>query len=282
MKRIVVTGANKGIGRALCKQLLLLHHDTFVYLGSRDQGRGLDAVRGILAETGEQFADRIQSIVLDVTSDESVRAAAQQIASQHASDATPLYALVNNAGMLIQGSSLEKILDTNLFGAIRTCDAFHSLIDPAGGRVVNVSSGAGPSFVEKLDPARRTLYSAPRPSWDDLQDILKTYSDVSNVTDNRDFVYYGYSKALLNVYTSFLANEFPTLVVSSLTPGFIATDLASRFGATLPPDAGTPCILYALFGSLSGSGFYYGSDCKRSPLDNYRAPGDAPYDPTEK
>ena len=47
MRRIVVTGANKGIGLAIVEAILTEHADTFVYLGSRDEGRGRAAVAAL-------------------------------------------------------------------------------------------------------------------------------------------------------------------------------------------------------------------------------------------
>ena len=44
----------------------------------------------------------------------------------------------------------------------------------------------------------------------------------------------------------------------------------------LPAD-GARCPLHLLFGELTGTGRYYGSDAQRSPLDRYRTPGSAPY-----
>ena len=45
----------------------------------------------------------------------------------------------------------------------------------------------------------------------------------------------------------------------------------------MPPVEGTCSALFLLFEELQGSGYYYGSDAVRSPLDRYRAPGDPPY-----
>jgi hypothetical protein len=43
------------------------------------------------------------------------------------------------------------------------------------------------------------------------------------------------------------------------------------------PDEGARAPRYLLFQPLEGNGRYYGSDCQRSPLDRYRAPGSPPY-----
>ena len=52
MKKILVTGANKGIGLGIVKKLLRDFPDTYLLLGSRDVARGEAAVREILSEMG--------------------------------------------------------------------------------------------------------------------------------------------------------------------------------------------------------------------------------------
>jgi len=94
LKRIVVTGGNKGIGKAICKRLLLEFDDTFVILGARDEGRGRKAVDDILKEVGTGAEGRLECMELDVSSDDSVSAAAARLAGQE-----PLYGIVNNAGV---------------------------------------------------------------------------------------------------------------------------------------------------------------------------------------
>ena len=78
MRRILVTGANKGIGFAIAERILEEADDTFVFLGSRDRGRG-DAAVERLRQAGAGRADRIQAVEIDVASDESVDLAARDM-----------------------------------------------------------------------------------------------------------------------------------------------------------------------------------------------------------
>ena len=55
MKKILVTGANKGIGLGIVKNLLREFPDTHLLLGSRDVARGEAAVREILSEMGMHY-----------------------------------------------------------------------------------------------------------------------------------------------------------------------------------------------------------------------------------
>jgi NAD(P)-dependent dehydrogenase (short-subunit alcohol dehydrogenase family) len=127
MTTALVTGANKGIGLEIVKQLLAKGFD--VYLGARDRERGEKAA----ADTGARF------VQLDVTDAESVTRAADGI--DH------LDVLVNNAA--ITGGSfgpekVKEVFDTNVFGVITVTDAFLPLLRRSEHpRIVNMSSSVG-------------------------------------------------------------------------------------------------------------------------------------------
>ena len=145
MQRLLVTGGNKGIGFAIVNAILSQHQDTFVLLGSRDARRGEQARQQLLAAHAD-WAARLEVLELDVSSDASVAAAAGRVRERFQNEQTPLSALVNNAG--IGGSAgLRAVLEVNTFGVRRACEAFLPLLDPQSGRIVNVTSAAGPSFV---------------------------------------------------------------------------------------------------------------------------------------
>merc|ERR1712137_490108 len=74
VQRIIVTGANTGIGFALCKQLVL-EHNCHVYLGARSLDKGTAAVADIAAISPEAAA-LVEPLLIDIASDESVTAAA--------------------------------------------------------------------------------------------------------------------------------------------------------------------------------------------------------------
>ncbi|MCA9651170.1 MAG: SDR family NAD(P)-dependent oxidoreductase, partial [Myxococcales bacterium] len=112
MRRVLVTGANKGIGRALVEAILREHDDTFVWLGSRDRGRG-DAAREGLLRASPGWAERVGVLELDVASDASVSAAARTVAEHHADEPTPLYGVVSNAGIGVGMSDLRAVLEVN-------------------------------------------------------------------------------------------------------------------------------------------------------------------------
>lgn len=284
-KRIVVTGANKGIGLATAERILNEHPETFVYLGSRDEGRGAQA-RSDLLERHADWADRLEVLQLDVSSDTSVNAAADQTKG-------PLYGLVNNAGIGGGEQPLGKVLQVNAYGPHRVCEAFAPHLQE-GGRVVIVTSAAGPNFVNKCSPERQRFFLNEDLTWQELDQFMQACMHAHNAADFKALGMgsdnaYGLSKACANSFMLIFARQHPELIVNACTPGFIATDLtkgrAAEQGKTpeeigmKTPHEGATASLHLLFGALPASGWYYGSDAQRSPLHHYRAPGDPPYTP---
>merc|ERR1711972_918004 len=88
---------------------------------------------------------------------------------------------------------------------------------------------------------------------------------------------YGLSKCLLSVYTEWLAREKGKILSSSITPGFIETNITKGMGASKPPEEGTVSIRHCLFKPLEGNGWFYRSDAVRSPFWPIRSPGQAPF-----
>jgi NAD(P)-dependent dehydrogenase (short-subunit alcohol dehydrogenase family) len=280
MRRILVTGANKGIGFAIVEAILNEHAGTFVYLGSRDRARGDEA----RAKLGDR-ASRVEVLALDVASEASVQAAAKS--------ALPLYAIVNNAG-IGSGNTLEATLRTNVLGIRHVCDAFLPKLDSNGGRIVNVTSAAGPSFVAKCSEDKQRFFLDGSMQWETLRafvdECIATGDDKAAFAAKglSDGAPYGLSKACANALTLILAREHPNLRVNACTPGFIETDLTKPYVDSAkksakelgmkPPAEGARAPMHLLWGELEGNGRYYGSDAKRSPLDRYREPGSPPYD----
>lgn len=293
MRRILITGANKGIGLALVEAVLESHDDTFVLLGSRDRARGQAAIDG-LTRAHPDWADRLRLCRIDVADDASVKAAAEEVAATFGGEPAPLYALVNNAGIGDGGHA--AIVGVNTYGVRRTSEAFLPLLDRNKGRIVNVTSGAGPMFVAGCDDARKAFFRDTNATWGQLSALLDECIGIANSTD-ADATFasrglgngepYGLSKAAANLDTLIFAREQPHLLVNACSPGFIETDLTRRFteesGKTAAelgmksPKEGTRAPMHLLFGDLDGNGRYYGSDARRSPLDRYRRPGDPEY-----
>ena len=188
----VVTGANKGIGFEVSRQLA--QRGLRVILTSRDAKKGLRAQKA-LAKEGLDVLCR----ELDVTRRSSVTALARYLGKEHGR----VDVLVNNAGILIDRSSTSVLdekedvfhatLETNFFGALRVCQAVVPLMQKHRyGRVVNLSSGLG--------------------QLDDMGDGNAAYRT---------------SKTALNALTRMVATATSgdSILVNSMCPGWVRTDL---------------------------------------------------------
>ena len=143
MKTVLITGANKGIGLETAKQMAQLGY--FVYLGSRDKTRGLDAINK-LKEAG---ISTVELIEIDVTNISSIKKAKQELETK----IDVLDVLINNAGISgerpqnasgIELENLRKVFETNFFGVIQTTQHFIDLLKKSNEpRIVNVSSELG-------------------------------------------------------------------------------------------------------------------------------------------
>ncbi|RUS70152.1 hypothetical protein EGW08_022084, partial [Elysia chlorotica] len=144
-KAVLITGCDSGFGHALA--LKLDHLEMTVFAGCLDdQGKGA-------AELRDKCSDRLHVLKLDVTSREDIEAASKYIES-HVRE-KGLWGLVNNAGVwwcaeldMMPEKILHRVMDVNLFGAIRLTSKLLPLVKKARGRVVNVSSLLGRMSME--------------------------------------------------------------------------------------------------------------------------------------
>jgi NAD(P)-dependent dehydrogenase (short-subunit alcohol dehydrogenase family) len=137
---VLITGANKGIGYETARQLGALAYR--IWLGSRDAGRGAEAAAALKAE-GYDVRE------IDVTNDESVRAAAARVRQEDGY----LDVLINNAGVLGDMTkapsedpitAIKDVYEVNVFGPIRVTQAFIPLLKVSKrANIVMVSSGLG-------------------------------------------------------------------------------------------------------------------------------------------
>ncbi|GII32262.1 SDR family oxidoreductase [Planotetraspora mira] len=194
----LITGANKGIGFEIARSLGLA--GVTVLAGARDRSRGEEAA----ARLGAAF------VQIDVTSEESVAAAAEWIEKEHGR----LDILVNNAGIAQGGptpsrtplETTRRVYDTNVFGVIAVTNAMMPLLrrSPAG-RIVNVSSEVG--SMEMASDPESPIYAL-------------------------NGVSYQSSKTALNMITLCYAKEFAgtSIKINACSPGYCATDLNGHTG----------------------------------------------------
>jgi NAD(P)-dependent dehydrogenase (short-subunit alcohol dehydrogenase family) len=224
MTTTVITGANKGLGYETARQLVAAGHT--VYVASR---RRADAERAA-AELG----GGARPLLLDVTDEASVRAAAELVARAGGG----LDVLVNNAGITgpgtepagITGDDLAAVLATNAVGPVRVLHAFLPLLREARGVVVNVGSGLG-SVGRVTDPARMESGFAA--------------------------VAYATSKAAVSMLTVQYAKAFPELRINVVDPGYTATDLNGHRGTQTVAEGVEPIVRAALLGPDGPSGTFF-------------------------
>ena len=232
MKTAFITGANKSIGFEVAKQLLDL--DYYVYLGSRDIEKGMEAAKKLQS-------DKIEAIQIDVSDAESIEIARKVLGGK----VNSLDVLINNAGIsggfpqapaLLNTETIRQVFDTNFFGTINVTQAFLDLLkNSEAPRIVNVTSGL----------ASLTLHSDP--AW-------KYYNIKGGA--------YGPSKTALNAYTIALAFELldTPFKINAVDPGFTATDFNQHRGTGTVPDAAAHIVKYAIVDENGPTGQYFSDD----------------------
>src|SRR5213075_3386474 len=143
----LVTGANKGIGFEVARQLA--RRNFRVFIGARDSDAGVAAAEKLRKEGEKEDYGEITFLKIDVSKPDSIRNAAEEFSRR----SDRLDALVNNAGILLDDDKdiltitpdiFETTLRTNALGALLVSQAFVPFLKKSGApRIVNVSSGGG-------------------------------------------------------------------------------------------------------------------------------------------
>jgi NAD(P)-dependent dehydrogenase (short-subunit alcohol dehydrogenase family) len=203
-KIALITGANKGIGFEVARQLGA--EGITVLLGARNPQLGEAAAAKLKAEGADAHF-----ILLDVTKPETITQAEETIENKHGR----IDILVNNAGIVAKGDGPPSVVDpqavrdtleVNVFGVLAVTQAMLPLVRKSpSGRIVMVSSGLG-SITWNADP--NWSFAAFKP------------------------LGYNGSKALLNMLTVQLAWELKDtpIKVNTVNPGYTATDLNGHSG----------------------------------------------------
>ena len=224
MSIALITGGNKGLGKATARRLVELGHT--VYIGARDAERGRLAAEEIGA----------QRLLLDVTVDASVTAAAAELGRREGK----IDILVNNAGTFegtvkledLTADLMRSVYEVNVFGVMRVTQAFLPLLrQSAAPVIVNVSSVLG-SFAAVTDPQSHQ------------------YGVFDPV--------YGSSKAAVNMLIVQYAKELPQMRVNAVEPGFSATDLHGMTGDGIqtPEDGAANIVRMATIGADGPTGTF--------------------------
>jgi NAD(P)-dependent dehydrogenase (short-subunit alcohol dehydrogenase family) len=230
----LVTGANKGIGHEVARELA--RRGLFVLLGARDAALG-EAAAAALQSQGLEA----RFIEVDLNRPSTLTAAAERIGAEFGR----LDVLVNNAGIsdarggassAADIAAVRRIFDTNFFGTLAVTRAMLPLLRrSSAGRIVNLSSELG-SLAMNADPQWK--YAAYK------------------------FLGYSASKAALNMLTVQLAAELRAtgIKVNAVNPGFTATDLNHHRGTQTLAEGAAAALQYALIDNDGPSGGFFGAD----------------------
>lgn len=259
-KLIVVTGANRGIGKAICATLL--SHPSLpsvtLYATSRaGEDLGLES----------SSKHEIHYPSLDITSSNSISALVDEIKSLN----QPLDILINNAGVNLDdqfsASNAKKTLDTNYRGTLSVCRAFLPLMTPDTGRIVNLSS-----IGSSLDPFGKETATRYRTvsSLSDLESFMREYEVAVEKGNETDLGFppqraYSVSKAAVNSFTAILAREKSNIAINCCCPGWVNTDMGNQVGKPpKTPEQGAKIPVRLAVGDLGGvSGRYWANDSIR-------------------
>jgi NAD(P)-dependent dehydrogenase (short-subunit alcohol dehydrogenase family) len=227
-KVAIVTGANRGIGKAIARSLAEAGAE--VVMAVRDLGAGEEARREIATATG----GRLSVLQCDVAEGESVAEFRRAVEEAHPAG---VHVLVNNAGILEDRAensltiAIEKFtrhLEVNVVGQLRMAQAIVPLMKRAGwGRIVNLSSTMG-QFEGGLDGG---------------------------------YTGYRVSKAALNALTKTMAYDLKDspIRVNVMHPGWVPTRLGGRGGRETPESAAETALFLVTLPSDGPTGKFWRS-----------------------
>jgi NAD(P)-dependent dehydrogenase (short-subunit alcohol dehydrogenase family) len=220
-RKILVTGANRGIGFEVAYQLANRAHN--VILAARDNAKGKEA-----ADRLKAVGLNVHFLQLDVNDEESIARAAQQVKDHFGK----VDVLINNAAVLLRedqtissgpASVFQHTYQTNVLGPLMMVKYFLPFM-PNGGRIVNTSSGGG-----------------------SMTDPVGGWSPA-----------YCISKSALNALTRHLAHELLALniLVNAYCPGWVKTDMGGK-SAPRSVEQGADTAVWLATSDMNATGKFF-------------------------
>ncbi|CAN6568054.1 unnamed protein product [Malus baccata var. baccata] len=257
----VVTGANKGVGFGIVKQLA--SNGVIVVLTARDEKRGLEAVEK-LKDFG--LSELVVFHQLDVTDSASIASLAGFVKTQFAKldilkpeeidfseiSTTPNYELA------------EECLKTNYYGAKSVTEALLPLLQLSDSpRIVNVSSLLAKLTNFPNGRAKEVLSDAEIITEERIEAVLSEFLDdykhdlLETKGWSHIFPAYKVSKAALNAYTRILAKKYPNFCINCGSPGLVKTDMSFNLGVLTIDEGAESIVRLALLPNGGPTGLYF-------------------------
>jgi len=247
-KVALVTGANKGIGYNIARQLATLSNPAYtVLMASRDPTRGSASLAQLMKEVPSAS---LRSVTLDVCDRSSIQAVAKLVKDEYGE----LDLLVNNAGVFDKpgdkGHSAKVVdhtLATNYYAPLHMCEEFLPIINK-NGRVVTVSSELGTSALSRFSNDKRATLLDPNLTVEKLNELVASFREsfVAGHASRDGWLQsaYGVSKALVSVLMRVLAKQAKNgVTLFAACPGWCRTDMTSPM-ATRSAEEGASMIMH--------------------------------------
>lgn len=233
MRKVLITGANKGLGFELAKYLLVQGY--FVYLGCRNTELGQIAIKTLR----DGCLNNCELLEIDVSNQNSISEAGRRLA--RTTDVLDI--LINNAGILgrrqnpddpLTIKDVRQVFETNLFGTIMVIEEFLPFLKKSTHAVIeNITS--------------------------DLAS-LTNHQDRNWLLYHAKSISYGPSKTALNAYTVALAYELRefNIKVNCVTPGWTSTDFNGKSGGNSAKENCVNLAKYAMIDENGPTGKFFG------------------------
>jgi len=237
----LVTGANRGIGLQLVRELLA--EQRAVILVARGLDKAQSARTQLLDELKKENkpAAAVHSLSCDMGSPADVNRLAEEVQAFLKQDQGRLAALVNNAGMMTdkwEKDNFERHMEVNARAPIRLATLLRDQLAQDGGQVVSVSSGLGSL---KFTPKS---YLPTLADGEDLDKVLhlpfmeKPGDTEKEGTEPPGMLSYKLSKAALNRATRLLSQDeaWAKVPINVVCPGWVRTDMGTDKASRTPTE----------------------------------------------
>ncbi|GAA0160633.1 dehydrogenase [Lithospermum erythrorhizon] len=292
----IVTGANKGIGYEICKQLV--EKGIIVVLTSRDEKRGQEALERLKKDI--DASDCVLFHQLDVADPASIATLVDFITNKFGR----LDILVNNAGVPgvqledpilyqelveadirrvsfdelvpeeLQQKALANLDEThelaeqcfqiNYYGAKRMVESFIPLLQLSDApRIVNATSNFGKLTLQNSESVKNILNDTESLTEDKLDEVINEFLEhlkegpIQRKVWPFPFSAYKVSKASLNAYTRIISKKYPEMLINAVCPGYVHTDITAGTGPLTAKEGAESVVKLAILPNEGPSGLFF-------------------------